>query len=70
MGIWQCEPGQLKLHIVKAEFVHIITGHWVLTSDEGEVTELKAGDSAYLKNGWSGIGDIKKTVRKVFAMSV
>ena len=39
-GTWECEPGVLKLDLDVTEFCHILKGHWVLTSDSGQVTEV------------------------------
>lgn len=44
-GTWECEPGKLELDLDLMEFCHLLKGHWVLTSESGVVTEVKAGDS-------------------------
>ena len=41
-GTWQCEPGKLQLDLDITEFCHLLQGHWVLTSESGQVTEIKA----------------------------
>ena len=68
MGTWECEPGKLKLLLSVTEFCHIIKGHWILTSDDGVVTEIKAGDSFAFPKGWSGTSEVVETVRKVFTI--
>ena len=67
-GIWECEPGNLNLDIDVDEFCHIIAGHWVMTDESGEVTEVKAGDSFFFPKGWKGSCEIRETVRKVFSV--
>ncbi len=44
-GTWECEPGKIKLDLDLTEFCHLLIGRWILTSESGQVTEIKAGDS-------------------------
>ena len=68
MGTWECEPGKLQLNLTVTEFCHILTGHWILTDNEGVVVELKAGDSFAFPKGWQGISEVVATVRKVYTV--
>lgn len=68
MGTWECEPGKLRLKLEVTEFCHIIKGHWILTSDDGEVIEVKAGDSFAFRKGWQGVSEVLETVRKVYTI--
>jgi hypothetical protein len=43
-----------------------LQGHWVLTSESGQVTEIKAGDSWIFPRGWKGTAEVVETVRKVY----
>ena len=65
-GTWECEPGILQLDLEITEFCHLLKGHWILTSESGKVTEIKAGDSWIFPNGWKGMAEVKETVRKVY----
>lgn len=65
-GTWECAPGKLRLDLNVTEFCHLLKGHWVLTSDSGVVTELRAGDSWVFPSGWKGESDVRETVRKVY----
>ena len=65
-GTWECEPGKLKLDLDIMEFCHLLEGHWVLTSDSGTVTEIKAGDSWIFPKGWKGTAEVVEKVRKVY----
>jgi uncharacterized cupin superfamily protein len=65
-GTWECEPGKLQLDLDITEFCHLLKGHWILTSESGQVTEVKAGDSWIFPNGWKGTAEIVETVRKVY----
>ncbi len=65
-GTWECEPGKLQLDLDITEFCHLLKGHWILTSESGQVTEIKAGDSWIFPNGWKGTAEVVETVRKVY----
>ncbi|MDZ4729902.1 MAG: cupin domain-containing protein [Xanthomonadales bacterium] len=65
-GTWECEPGSLKLDLDITEFCHLLEGHWVLTSESGHVTEVKAGDSWVFPKGWKGTATVLEKVRKVY----
>ena len=67
-GTWECEPGTLKLDLEVTEFCHLLEGHWILTSESGQVTEVKAGDSWIFPNGWKGTAEVVEKVRKVYYM--
>lgn len=65
-GTWECEPGKMKLDLDVMEFCHLLKGHWVLTSESGQVTEVRAGDSWIFPKGWKGTAEVLETVRKVY----
>lgn len=67
-GTWECEPGTLQLDLDLTEFCHLLQGHWILTSESGIVTEVKAGDSWVFPKGWKGTAEVVETVRKVYMM--
>jgi len=67
-GTWDCEPGKLQLDLSVTEFCHILEGHWILTSESGQVTEVKAGDSFVFPNGWKGTAEVVEKIRKVYMM--
>ncbi|MCH7869181.1 MAG: DUF861 domain-containing protein [Myxococcales bacterium] len=65
-GTWECAPGKLQLDLEITEFCHLLKGHWVLTSESGQVTDIKAGDSWVFPRGWKGTAEVVETVRKVY----
>jgi uncharacterized cupin superfamily protein len=67
-GTWECEPGILQLDLDLTEFCHLLEGHWILTSESGQVTEVKAGDSWVFPRGWKGTAEVVEKVRKVYMM--
>lgn len=42
---WECKPEILQLDLDVIEFCHFLKGHWVLTSEFGQVNEIMGGDS-------------------------
>ena len=67
-GTWECEPGKLQLDLDVTEFCHLLEGHWILTSESGQSTEVKAGDSWVFPRGWKGTAEVVEKVRKVYLM--
>jgi len=67
-GTWECGPGTLKLDLDLMEFCHVLSGHWILTSESGQVTDVKGGDSFIFPKGWKGTAEVIETVRKVYFM--
>ena len=65
-GTWECQPGKLHLDLDVIEICHLLKGHWLLTSESGHVTEVKAGDSWIFPRGWKGTAKVVETVRKVY----
>lgn len=65
-GTWECGPGKLQLDLEVTEFCHLLKGRWVLTSESGQVTDLRAGDSWVFPKGWKGASEVVETVRKVY----
>ena len=67
-GIWQCTPGPSHWSLQTNEVIHLVAGRMTVTPDDGESTEIGAGDMAVFPRGWSGSWDIHETVRKVYAI--
>ena len=65
-GTWECAPGKLQLDLDVTEFCHLLKCHWVLTSESGQVTEIRAGDSWIFPRGWKGTSQVVETIRKVY----
>ena len=67
-GIWECTPGPSYWKQEEHEVIHLVAGRMTVTPDDGESTEIGAGDMAVFPRGWSGTWDIHETVRKVYAI--
>ena len=67
-GTWECEVGVMKLDLDVTEFCHLLEGHWKLTSESGQVTDVRAGDSWVFPRGWKGTAEVLQKVRKTYLM--
>ena len=69
-GTWECEPGVMMLDLDLTEFCHLLEGHWRITSEAGDVTELRPGASWVFPRGFKGKSEVLEKVRKVYYMMV
>lgn len=68
-GVWECTPGRFSAdRSTSSEMCHIISGHAVLKTIDGEDRVLKAGDFLVLPRGWRGEWEIIEQVRKLYIM--
>ncbi len=67
-GIWACDPGPSYWVQAEHEVIHVVAGRMTVTPDDGESTEIKAGDVAVFPKGWAGTWEIHERVRKVYAI--
>lgn len=67
-GIWQSTPGKWRVQYDEWEYCRILTGHSIITSDTGEVTEVRAGDSFILRPGFSGTWEVIETTSKDYVI--
>jgi uncharacterized cupin superfamily protein len=64
-GVWHCTPGSFYLDHAD-ETVAFIEGHATVTPEGGEPVEIKAGDTAFFKDGTRVLWEVHETVRKAF----
>lgn len=67
-GLWQSTPGKWKLHYTEWEYVHIHSGHSILTDTDGSVTHLKGGDSYIIRPGFDGTWEVVETTLKDYVI--
>ena len=67
-GIWECTPGPSRWLLTTHEFIHVLAGRMTVTTDDGDVTELSAGDIAMFPKGWSGTWNIHEKLRKLYSI--
>ncbi len=65
-GIWECSPGNWRRQIVKGEFCHFLAGRARFHADDGQIVEIRAGNSYYFPPKSFGTWQVIETVRKVY----
>jgi uncharacterized protein len=67
-GLWQSTPGCWRVTYEEWEYVHIHSGHSVLTGVDGSVTHLRAGDSFLIRPGFVGTWEAVETTLKDYVI--
>ncbi|MCB1404798.1 MAG: cupin domain-containing protein [Rhodobacteraceae bacterium] len=69
-GIWQSTPGAWRVIYDEWEYCHILSGHSVLTAEDGTAQDLRAGDSIVIRPGFRGVWEVLETTRKDYVIRV
>ena len=69
-GVWQATPGKWRISYDEWEYFHIQSGHSIVTADDGQVFDLKAGASLILRPGFKGTWEVIETTRKDYVIRV
>lgn len=67
-GLWQSTPGTWAVDYSEWEYVHILSGHSILTDAEGRATHLRAGDSWIIRPGFRGTWQAVETTLKDYVI--
>lgn len=67
-GLWQSTPGKWRVSYSEWEYVHILSGHSILTDAAGRETHLKAGDSYIIRPGFTGTWEVVETTLKDYVI--
>jgi len=67
-GIWESTPGTWRIAYDEWEYCRILSGHSVITGDDGTVTEVRAGDSFVIRPGFAGTWQVIETTRKDYVI--
>lgn len=67
-GMWQSTPGKWRMSYSEWEYVHIHSGHSILTDKDGSVVHLKAGDSYLIRPGFEGTWEVVETTLKDYVI--
>jgi len=69
LGIWEVTPGSFRGSTDGYyEQMHFVAGSGTITDDSGSVTEIRPGVVMLCPDGWSGLWDVRETVRKTYAV--
>jgi uncharacterized cupin superfamily protein len=69
LGIWEVTPGSFRGEKEGVyELMHFVKGAGTITDAEGVVTEIRPGVVMLCPDGWSGVWDVRETVRKTYAV--
>ncbi len=66
--IWEKEASEFPWHYDEKETCYLLKGKVVVTPDDGEPVEIKAGDLVEFPKGMDCTWDIIEDVRKHFAL--
>ncbi len=64
IGLWGSGPYEERIDCPVDEVMFVISGSATLTADDGEVTEIQAGDAVYMAKGWKGVWKQTEAIRK------
>jgi uncharacterized cupin superfamily protein len=67
-GLWQSTPGKWRVSYAEWEYVHIRSGHSILTDAEGRATHLRSGDSYVIRPGFEGTWEVVETTLKDYVI--
>src|SRR5689334_16339521 len=63
-GIWEATPGKWRIAYDEWEYFRLLSGHSIVTGEDGVAIELKAGDSMIIRPGFKGTWQVVETTRK------
>jgi len=67
-GLWESTPGAWRIAYDEWEYCRILSGHSVITGDDGTVLEVRAGDSFVIRPGFTGVWEVIETTRKDYVI--
>lgn len=67
-GYWESTPGEWCVDYSEWEFCHIVSGHSVVTGEDGTVLDVKAGDAFVIRPGFKGTWRVVETTLKHYVI--
>ncbi len=67
-GLWEAEPGRWRIKYTENEFCQILEGHSILRDEDGNETDLKAGDNLVIPAGFEGEWQVVETTKKIYVI--
>ena len=69
IGIWEVTPGSFRgTKEGVYESMHFVAGTGTITDESGFVTEVGPGVVMFCPEGWSGVWDVRETIRKTYTI--
>lgn len=69
LGIWEVTPGSFHGETDGIyEQMHVVAGSGTITGADGVVTEIRPGVVMLCPDGWSGVWDVRETIRKTYTI--
>jgi uncharacterized cupin superfamily protein len=68
VGIWECEPGAWRVRYTEEEYCRVVMGRSLLTSADGVVREVAAGDEFVIPRGFEGVWEVIERTRKIYVI--
>jgi uncharacterized protein len=69
IGIWEVTPGSFRGDKTGVyESMHFVAGTGRITDADGLVTELRPGVVMFCPAGWSGLWEVRETIRKTYTI--
>lgn len=65
-SFWDCEPSRFDWQYSADETAYVLEGHVIVTPENGEPVEIKAGDLVTFPKGMKCVWDVKETIKKRF----
>ncbi|MBQ0709889.1 MULTISPECIES: cupin domain-containing protein [unclassified Ochrobactrum] len=69
-GIWESTPGKWRIEYDEWEFCHILSGRSIIEEENGEVREVKAGDSFVIRPDFRGSWEVLEATRKEYVIKL
>lgn len=67
-GVWRSTKGKWTLNYTEDEFCYLTRGKIVLTSDQGEITTINAGEAFTIAAGFQGTWETIEDCEKFYAI--
>ncbi|AWJ91703.1 DUF861 domain-containing protein (plasmid) [Azospirillum baldaniorum] len=68
-GVWQCTPGTIAMaDWPYEEFCVLLAGRVVITPRDGAPQEHGEGDAFVIPRGFTGVWEVRETIRKYYAI--
>lgn len=65
-GTWSSTVGSYRVEYDRSEFCHIKSGSCSITSDDGETSDLHAGQSFLVPKGFKGVWTVREDMEKSY----